>query len=245
LYGNAPGGAVLQLNIQTPSGTIVTNTAGYFVQSACATSGLPIATNLPSVTSCAATGIEYINRPAPTSTPGLLGIPVNVPFSPDNYNPAPTSPYNSYYFSGVTDDINFSAASPGTSATVYGHGPYDLTQSGTFLRGYFVPNVTGTHTFSLNQPDDVGYMWLGSNAISLWTSANAQIRGVTVTSASGTFTTTLTAGALIPIRLAFGNAGGAMSYTLAVTDPTRVTRSHTNGFFLQPWCGTTPYSNWT
>jgi hypothetical protein len=241
LYGNAPGGAVLQLNIRTPSGTIVTSTAGYFLQPICGTSGLPIATNQLSVSSCAATGIEYINRPAPTA--GLFFATAT--FNPDNYSPPTASPYSTIRFQGVTDNIRFGAATPGTSATVYGSGPYDLTASGTFLRGYFVANATGTYTFSLNQPDDVGYMWLGPNAISSWTSSNAQIRAATVTGASGTFTTTLTAGVLTPIRLAFGNAGGAMSYTLSVQDPTGTIRSDTNGFFQQAWCGTTPYSSWT
>jgi hypothetical protein len=245
LYANAPERAALQLNIRRPDGSIVTNTAGYFLQPVCGTLGLPIATNQPSVPSCAATGIEYINRPAPTATPaGLFGL-ASATFNPDNYSPPTASPYSTVKFQGVTDDISFTVASPGTSATVYGHGPYDLTASGTFFRGYFVANVTGNYTFSLNQPDDVGYMWLGTNAISSWTSANAQIRGATVAGASGTFTTTLTAGVLNPIRLAFGNAGGAMSYTLAVRDPNGVTKSQTNGFFVQPWCGTTPRSSWT
>jgi hypothetical protein len=86
---------------------------------------------------------------------------------------------------GVIDDINFGVPNPGTSATVYGHGPHDVMASCTFIRGYLVANVTRSHTFSLNQPDDVGFTWLGPTVISVWTAANLQIRGATVASASG------------------------------------------------------------
>jgi hypothetical protein len=247
LYGSGNGDAGLQLSITTPAGTVVTDTTGYFLQPICGSSGLPTATNQPTTqVSCAPTGIEYINRVAPTTTTGLLGLPASATFNPDNYSPPTATPYSYYNFEGVTDDITFGAANPGTSAIVYGHGPYDVTASGTFLRGYFVPNVTGSYTFSLNQPDDVGYMWIGPTAINGWKSANAVIRGVTVTSASGVYTTTLTAGVLTPLRLAFGNAGGAMSYALSVRDPAGVTRTNSFGWFLQPWCGGVgQYSSWT
>jgi hypothetical protein len=247
LFANTAGDAALQMTILTPAGTTLTDTTGYFLQSACGSVGIPTATRQPIAPSCAATGIEYIDRPAPTSTNGgLLGLPVSATFNPDNYSPPTATPYSTYKFRGLTDNINFAVPNPGTSVIVYGHGPYDVTASGMFLRGYFVANVTGSHTFSLNQPDDVGYMWLGPNAISGWNSANANIRAATVSGPSGTYTTTLTAGVLTPIRMAFGNSGGAMSYTLTVRDPNGVTSGTTNGWFLQPWCGgVTQYNNWT
>jgi hypothetical protein len=237
LWGSGEGNSGIQLSITTPAGTVVTDTTGYFLQPICGNSGLPTATNQPTTTvSCAATGIQYINRPAPTASGA---------FNPNNYSPPTATPYSYYNFRGFTDNLSFSAASPGTSAIVYGQGPYDLTQSGTFLRGYFVPNATGSYTFSLNQPDDVGYMWIGPTAISGWNTTNAVIRGVTVASASGLYTTTLTAGVLTPLRLAFGNAGGAMSYSLHVLDPTGVTKTDSFGWFVQPWCGgVAQYSNW-
>jgi hypothetical protein len=62
----------------------------------------------------------------------------------------------------------------------------------------------------------------------------------------GCNTTTLTAGVLTPIRLAFGNAGRAMSYTLTVRDPTAVSKGDMWGEFLTPWCGgVAQYSNST
>jgi hypothetical protein len=247
LFGSGNGDAGMQLSITTPAGTVVTDTTGYFLQPICGNSGLPTATNQPTTqVSCAPTGIQYINRLAPTTTTGALGLPASATFNPNNYSPPTATPYSYYNFQGVTDDLTFGAPNPGTSVIVYGRGPYDVTASGTFLRGYFIPNTTGSYTFSLNQPDDVGYMWIGPTAISGWTSANAVIRGVTVTSASGVYTTTLTAGVLTPLRLAFGNSGGAMSYALSVRDPAGVTRTNSFGWFLQPWCGgVAQYANWT
>jgi hypothetical protein len=237
LWGSGNGDAGIRLNITTPAGTVVTDTTGYFLQPICESSGLSTATNQPTTSiACAPTGIQYINRPAPTAS----GT-----FNPNNYSPATAIPYSYYYFQGVTDELSSSVSAPGTSVMVYGRGPYDVTESATFLRGYFVPNATGSYTFSLNQPDDIGYLWIGPTAINGFTSANAVIRGVTVTSASGVYTTLLTAGVLTPIRLAFGNAAGAMSYALSVRDPAGVTRTNSFGWFLQPWCGGVgQYSSW-
>jgi hypothetical protein len=241
LNGNGAQRAAMQFSILTPAGTTVIDTTSYFLQPICGNSGLSTTTNQPTtIVSCAATGIQYANRPAPTSTTAapaplipLLVAPAPAAaatFNPDNYSSATAAPYTTVNFRGITDNLSFGVASPGTSAIVYGYGPYDLTQSGTFLRGYFVPSATGNYTFSLNQPYDVGYMWIGLTAISGSNSANAVTKGVTVAGTSEVYTTTLTAGVLTPLHLAFGNAGGAMSYSSHVLDPTGVTKTDSFGW---------------
>jgi hypothetical protein len=247
LYANGAGDGAMQITITTGTGTKLTDTSGYFLQPPCGTAGIPTATRQPiAPTTCAATGIEYINRPAPTTTAGAFGLPAAATFNPDNYSPPTATPYSNVRFEGLVNNIALAAPAPATSVQVYGKGTYDLTQSAFFFRGYFVANITGSHTFSLNQPDDVGYMWFGPNAISGWNAANSVIRAATVSGPSGTYTTTLTAGVLTPIRLAFANAGGATSFTLTVRDPNGVSQGNTAGFFVQPWCGgANQYSSWT
>jgi hypothetical protein len=236
LTANGVGDAGMQLSILTPAGVNVTDTTGYFLQPSCVNSGIPSGTAQPSVTTCAPRGVEFYNRPAP---PGTV-------YEPNFYNPPTASPYSTLRFQGFTRDTNFSVVAPATSVQIYGEGPYDLTNSVTILRGYFTANVTGSHTFTLNYPDDLGYLWLGANAINTWTSANAVIRGVSQNTAPGTYTATLTAGDLTPIRLAYFNGNGDIRYPLSLTDPTGLVKYNTFGFFRQAWCGgVTQYSSWT
>lgn len=232
LYANGAERSAMRLSITIPSDSTVVDTTGYFQPPSCGASGIQIATNQPVAPSCAATGIEYINRPAPTKTN----------FGPNNYSPLFATLYSTIRFRGLTNDISFAAAAPGTSVRVYTDGPYGISASATFLRGYSIVDSTGPHAFTLN-PDDVGYLWFGTNAISAWTSGNAVIRGATAT-APGSYNVTLTAGVLTPIRLAFGNVAGAMNCALVVRDPGGVSRSKSWGWFVQPWCGLTPYGNW-
>jgi hypothetical protein len=74
--------------------------------------------------------------------------------------------------------------------------------------GYFVPTTTETYTFYLNS-DDASYMWLGSNAVSGFTTANATVNngglhGLVETSG----TAALTAGVYYPVRFQYGENGG-------------------------------------
>ena len=106
--------------------------------------------------------------------------------------------------------------------------------------GYFKPTTTQTYTFYTNS-DDASYVWVGSNAISGFTTANATVNnggahGPTETSGS----IALTAGVYYPIRIQFGEAGGGdvMTFnfsTSTITKTTNVTglvfyNSTTNNF---------------
>jgi hypothetical protein len=87
--------------------------------------------------------------------------------------------------------------------------------------GYFVPTTTETHTFYLAS-DDGSYMWIGANALTGFTTANANINNggahgsVEVTSAG----IAMTAGVYYPVRIQFGEIGGGDFMTLNYSTPT-------------------------
>jgi hypothetical protein len=240
LYGNAPGGAVLQLNIINPAGTTITDTTGYFMQPSCANSGSPLgSTTAIDVTTCSATGIEWSMR-SNTALGGSTAATPNYPtFDPGLYNGASSPPALA---GGIVGNVQVNIAAPATAATIYNQGPYDLTQKAFIYRGYFAANITGSWTFTYSYPDDIAYMWLGTTAISTWTKANANLVG----SYSGnvaTYTVSLTAGTLYPIRMVLGHTTYSVTFTLQTLDPLGTTRTGTTGFFRQIHCGND--SGWT
>ena len=86
--------------------------------------------------------------------------------------------------------------------------------------GHFVPTTTETYTFYLAS-DDGSYMWIGNNALSGFTTANAFINnggahGAVEVSAS----ISLTAGVYYPIRIQFGEIGGGDVLTFNYSTPT-------------------------
>ena len=79
--------------------------------------------------------------------------------------------------------------------------------------GYFKPTTTETYTF-FTASDDASYMWIGGNAITGFTTANATVNngglhGVVETSG----TAALVAGTYYPVRIQFGEQGGGDSMT--------------------------------
>jgi len=82
--------------------------------------------------------------------------------------------------------------------------------------GYFLGTYTGDWTFT-QTGDDGAYFWIGSNAVSGYTTANANAASTYNT--TGTVTVAITAGVYYPIRLLYGNgpAGGFLNLTYAHT----------------------------
>lgn len=106
--------------------------------------------------------------------------------------------------------------------------------------GYFKPTTTQTHTFFLNS-DDASYMWIGSTAVTGFTTGNALIDNGGLHGAqevSGSIA--LTAGQYYAVRIQFGEADGddflEFNYqTPTIGKTTNVTgkvfyNSNTNGF---------------
>jgi hypothetical protein len=144
----------------------------------------------------------------------------------------------------------FATATP----TTYGTNPATSVQTTTISEassddgssfscqwlGYFLPSTTETYTFYTSS-DDASYMWIGANALSGFTTANATVNNAGLhgnQEASGNIS--LTAGVYYPIRIQFGESGGGdvMTFnysTSTITKTTNVTgrvfyNPVTNGF---------------
>jgi hypothetical protein len=94
--------------------------------------------------------------------------------------------------------------------------------------GYFRPTTTETYTLFLSS-DDASYLWIGSNALSGFTTANATVNnGGLHANEERSGTAALTAGVYYPIRIQYGEASGGdvMSFnhsTATITKTTNVT----------------------
>ena len=74
--------------------------------------------------------------------------------------------------------------------------------------GYFRPTTTETYTFFLSS-DDASYLWIGSNAVTGFSTANATVNNGGLhgpVEVSGT--AALTAGVYYPIRIQYGEQSG-------------------------------------
>jgi hypothetical protein len=82
--------------------------------------------------------------------------------------------------------------------------------------GYLLGTYTGNWTFTLTS-DDGAYLWIGANAVSGYTTGNAN--AVSTYNTTGTVTVAITDGEYYPIRLLYGNgpAGGGLNLTYAHT----------------------------
>ena len=98
--------------------------------------------------------------------------------------------------------------------------------------GFFKPDVTGVWTFYMNS-DDAGYLWVGPNAASGYTMANATVNngGVHSTAIQKSGSITLTAGVFYDLRVQYGDSIGGDNIVLAFKGPTgsSAATSTTNG----------------
>jgi hypothetical protein len=149
--------------------------------------------------------------------------------------------YSGYF----ADNVAFFATATPTATTVQTNPIEEpATDAGeTFSMqwlGYFRPTTTETYTFFLTS-DDASYLWIGSNAVSGFSTANATVNNGGLhgnIEASGT--AALTAGVYYPIRIQFGeqSGGDVMTFnhsTATITKTTNVAgkvfyNRSTNGF---------------
>jgi len=112
---------------------------------------------------------------------------------------------------------NFSSINSATGGIV----PNDSSWLGYSVEwfGYFYATVTGTYTF-YTSTDDASYVWIGSTALSGFTTANAVVNNAGihgVQERSGTIS--LTAGTYYPIRVQFGQNVGGDGYSMSFSAP--------------------------
>jgi hypothetical protein len=98
--------------------------------------------------------------------------------------------------------------------------------------GYFKPDVTGTWNFILGSDDD-SFLWIGQNALSGFTSSNANIAFPNPQPLAFTSCTIyLTAGVYYPIRILYGQQGGLDQITFAFSNDNGTTwNTNGNGYF--------------
>ena len=86
--------------------------------------------------------------------------------------------------------------------------------------GYFLPRTTETYTFYTTS-DDASFLWIGNNAVSGFTTANATVNNGGLHGAgeqSGTIT--LAAGVYYPIRIQYGNNEVDGTLSVSFSTPT-------------------------
>lgn len=98
----------------------------------------------------------------------------------------------------------------------------------TEICGYFRANVTGTWSFRL-WGNDVGYFWLGANALSGFTTANANM---SANLATGTTTAYLVEGVYYPIRIRHSQQTGFNDLQFYFTPPGGSESSDGAGYYF-------------
>jgi hypothetical protein len=101
--------------------------------------------------------------------------------------------------------------------------------------GYFKPITTETYTLFILS-DDGSYLWIGANALSGFTTANANINnGGAHGSQERSGTVALTAGIHYPIRIQFGEIGGGDVFRFTYSTPTITKTTNVTGLvFYNP-----------
>ena len=95
--------------------------------------------------------------------------------------------------------------------------------------GYFLPSTTETYTF-FTSSDDASYVWVGSNALSGFTTANATVNnGGLHGNQERSGTASLTSGVYYPIRIQFGEQGGGDVMTFNYSTPTITKTTNVTG----------------
>lgn len=98
--------------------------------------------------------------------------------------------------------------------------------------GYFKASSTENYTF-YTKSDDASYLWVGSNAISNFTRANATVNngGTHAETEVTSSTVSLVANTYYPIRVQFGEQSGGDLITVSFSTPTITKRTNGLGYY--------------
>lgn len=154
--------------------------------------------------------------PIPTPTPTPTPTPSLIP-----YDAGLCRTIHSGYFS---DDVTYFQSVPHMASSV-NTGALLVGRSGVGYSvqwlGLFRPDVTDNYTFYLNS-DDASYLWIGSNAVSRFTTTNALINnGGQHTAQERSGSIVLTAGNYYSMRVQYGNFNSPEAFSLTWSTPTR------------------------
>ena len=136
---------------------------------------------------------------------------------------------NGYSKIGRTSDItDLTKATNGQYTTAQTMDTYSLE-----FVGYFRPTESGVHTF-YTVSDDCSFVWLGTTALSGYTTANALVNnaGAHPQQMRSGNTAYLVAGTYYPIRIQFGESGGGQIMKMYFKTPAGVTVQNGYGYFF-------------
>lgn len=122
----------------------------------------------------------------------------------------PTAGLYQYSQAGYfNDDVNFFTAMTPVGATNNISSTLPTETTSYQYLGYFLASTTGRYNFGMAS-DDAGYLWIGDEAVSGYTTSNAIIAqpGLRAAVYSYSRNIRLTAGTYYPIRFMTGNNGG-------------------------------------
>lgn len=117
-------------------------------------------------------------------------------------------------FSGITSDLSNLYNGTNGFEAVNGNALFSVQWS-----GFFRAATSGNHTFYLAS-DDCGYIWLGANASTGFSTANALVSSPgthPLRTAQGTVS--LTAGTVYPLLIQYGQEGGTCDCQVSFAPP--------------------------
>ncbi|RFU75047.1 flocculation flo9 [Trichoderma arundinaceum] len=120
-------------------------------------------------------------------------------------------------FTNIIGGISFQDSAP---KSIYGSPP--LSESDFVLnhRGYIFARETGPYTFTLNKVDDAAFIWVGPEAYSGWTGANADAKAVYSDGpGQGRYTINLREGRYYAFRIIYGQGPRIAEFDIQVTAP--------------------------
>ena len=154
--------------------------------------------------------------------------------------------FKTTYAGYFADSVSFFATA---TPTTYGSNPSTSVQTTAISEaatddgssfsvqwlGYFKPTTTETYTFFTNS-DDASYMWIGANALSGFTTANATVNnGGAHGNVETSGTAALTAGIYYPVRMQFGELSGGDVFGFNYSTPTILKTTNVTGLvFYNP-----------
>ena len=151
------------------------------------------------------------------------------------YTLSNTGLFGKRYINYYADNVNYFVPSllqgeTNTTTSINGFTSSADNYSWMWL-GYFLAPTTGTYTF-YTASDDASHLWIGPNALSGYTTANATVNnggahGVIETSGA----TNLTGGILYPMRIMFGEAGGGDVITVSFAGPSITKTTNGSGYY--------------
>ena len=139
---------------------------------------------------------------------------------------------NTNYFTTATNRSGLNGAStgyvnsiPSVNSGTNGNVPGNSSWSNYSVEwvGYFLTpaNGAGNWTFNISS-DDAGYMWIGNNAVSGWSTSNH----------NNNSKVTLAASTYYPFRIQYGEGGGADNIVISFTPPGQSSRTDGTGYFF-------------